>query len=68
MSKLVITLEDRDLLELQEILVDEDEAAALAFLQTRVAPIIPSRGTGHCDSTRCNPYLLKPDKFKSGNK
>jgi hypothetical protein len=61
MSKIVITLEDGDLLDLQEILLDEDEAAALAFLHTRIAPNIPSRGTRNCDSTRCNPYLLKPD-------
>ena len=62
MSKIVITLEEKDLLELQEILVDDDEAAALAFLHTRVAPNIPSKGTHNCDSSRCNPYLLKQDK------
>jgi len=62
MGKIVITLEDSDLLDLQEILLDEDEAAALAFLQTRVAPNIPSKGTANCDSSRLNPYLLRPGK------
>lgn len=62
MSKIVITLEDGDLLDLQEILIDDDKAAALAFLQTRVAPNIPSKGMRNCDSSRCNPYLLKSEK------
>lgn len=61
MAKLVITLEDEDLLELQEVLLDDDEKAALDFVKTRIAPKIPGKGTGHCDSSRCNPYLMKPD-------
>ena len=32
MNKVVITLEEMDLMELQEILLDEDAAAALVFL------------------------------------
>ena len=66
MNKIVVTLEDRDLLELQEILLDEDEAAALTFLRTRIAPSIPAKGTRNCDSTRCNPYLLKPEGHGRG--
>jgi hypothetical protein len=62
MGKIVISLEDSDLLDLQEILLDEDAAAALTFLQTRIAPGIPSKGSRNCDSSRCNPYLLKPDR------
>jgi hypothetical protein len=64
MSRIVITLDDADLLDLQQILLDEDEAGALAFLQRRVAHSIPSRGTRDCDSSRCNPYLLRPDRPK----
>lgn len=64
MSKVIIALEDRDLLDLHEILLDDDEAAALAFLKNRIAPTIPSKGTRNCDSTRCNPYLLKPEQPK----
>ena len=61
MSKLVVTLDEEALLELQTILVDRDEAEALVFLQTRIAPGIPHKGSAPCDSTRRNPYLLKPD-------
>ena len=64
MSRVVITLEERDLLDLQEILLDGDQAAALAFLKARVAPAMPSKGTANCDSSRCNPYLLRPEKPK----
>ena len=62
MSKTVITLDDADLIDLQGILLDGDEAAALTFLRVRVAPSIPSKGTAKCDSSRRNPYLLQPDK------
>lgn len=61
MSKLVVTLEEEDLLELQAILIDRDAAAALLFLQNRIAPKIPRKGTAPCDSTRLNPYLLRPE-------
>ena len=60
MNKVVITLEEQDLVDLQAILLDRDQSAALDFLQARVATRIPQRGTMGCDSTRCNPYLLKP--------
>lgn len=61
MSRLVITLEEEDLLDLQEVLLDEDEKAALEFLKARIAAKLPSKGSGHCDSSRNNPYLVKPD-------
>ena len=61
MAKLVVTLEEEDLLDLQEVLLDDDEKAALDFIKTRIASKIPGKGTGHCDSSRCNPYLMKPD-------
>ena len=61
MAKLLVTLDDEDLLALQEVLLDDDETAALDFVKTRIAPKIPGKGTGHCDSSRCNPYLMKPD-------
>ena len=60
MSKIVVTLEDEDLIELQAVLIDRDEEAALDFLEKRLCPKIPSKGTAPCDSSRINPYLLKP--------
>jgi hypothetical protein len=55
----VVTLDGGDLLELQAVLLDEDERAALAFLKERVAPRVPARGTAACDSSRLNPFLWK---------
>jgi len=66
MSKLVVTLEEDDLMELQAILIDRDEAGALQFLEARLAARIPSKGTAPCDSTRRNPYLLPPGKGERG--
>jgi len=59
MHKIVITLEEDDLLDLQAVLLDRDETAALEFLENRVAPKIPAKGTAACDSSRLNPYLWK---------
>ena len=61
MHKIAITLDGDDLLELQAVLIDEDASAALEFLQTRIAPRLPNKGTAPCDSTRLNPYLLPPE-------
>jgi len=58
MGKLAITLDDEDLLALQEILVDEDPDAALAFLRQHLQPKIPTKGSMPCDSSRHNPYLF----------
>lgn len=60
MNKIVVTLEEEDLVNLQAILLDRDKAAALDFLETRIAARIPRRGTKGCDSTQRNPYLLRP--------
>ena len=60
MHSVVITLTEEDLVELHAVLIDADEAAALEFLRARVAPKVPQKGAAPCDSTRRNPYLLKP--------
>lgn len=56
---ITITLQEADLMELWQVLLDEDEAGALAFLKDHILPLIPARGEGNCDSTRLNAYLLK---------
>ena len=66
MSKIVVTLEEEDLLELQAVLVDDDPAAALEFLKTRIAAKLPAKGTAPCDSSRLNPYLRKSDGTSPG--
>ncbi len=58
MNRLALVLEEEDLMALQEILIDRDEAAALAFLEECIAAKLPTRGTSPCDSTRHNPYLM----------
>lgn len=57
--KVVIILDEADLLELQAVLCDADKSAALEFLKDRVAPKIPAKGKALCDSSRLNPYLWK---------
>ena len=61
MNSLVVTFAPAELLELQAILLDEDEPAALKFLQDCVGSKLPAKGTAPCDSTRKNPFLLKPE-------
>ena len=61
MNKVVLSLDEEDLLELQAVILDEDAAAALEFLKTRVVPKVPTRGAAPCDSSRLNPYLRKSD-------
>lgn len=61
MHSVVITLTEEDLVELHAVLIDADEAAALEFLRARVAAKVPQKGAAPCDSTRLNPYLLKPE-------
>ena len=61
MGKVVITLNEKDLLDLQAVLLDQDKSGALEFLNKRIASQLPQKGTAACDSSRCNPYLLKPD-------
>ena len=62
MHKIVLTLEEDDLLALQAILLDEDEKEAMSFLKDRIAPRLPNKGTALCDSSRRNPYLLRDDE------
>lgn len=57
MNKIVLTLEAEELVELQRIVIDADQKAALDFLNTRILPKIPTKGTAPCDSSRINPYL-----------
>jgi hypothetical protein len=57
----VLSLNEHDLLELQAVLMDKDKDAALRFLEVRIAPRLPKKGTSLCDSSRLNPYLLQPD-------
>ena len=64
MHKIVITLEQEDLLELQAVLLDADKAAALDFLSRRIAPKIPAKGNAPCDSTRRNPFLWQTNANK----
>ncbi len=60
MTKIVITLEAEELLELQRVVIDSDQNGALDFLKTRIIPKIPTKGTALCDSSRNNPYLRRP--------
>jgi len=59
MNKITVVLDEQALLELQQVLLDRDEAGALAFLEKHIAPCVPRAGTMPCDSTRINPFLLK---------
>lgn len=59
MNALVVTLEERDLVELQAILIDRDAEAALKFIEERVAPKLPTAGASLCDPNRQNPYALR---------
>lgn len=57
-----VTLNEQALLELQEVLLDDDAEAALAFVKRHIAPCVPRSGSAPCDSTRLNPFILKRDK------
>ena len=67
MDKFVLTFNEEEFMELQEILIDEDAEASLKFLQKYIAPRIPVKGTAPCDSSRINPFLLN-SKHKTNNK
>ena len=62
MHKIVVTLEEEDMVELQAVLMDRDPAAALRFVETRIAVKIPQKCTMGCDSTRRNSYLVRTSK------
>ena len=59
MNSITITLDETDLMALQEVVLDEDPDAALAFVKENICPKIPEKGSSPCDSTRLNPYLFK---------
>ena len=62
MNSISITLDEKDMMALQEVVIDEDPAAALAFVREHICPKIPAKGTAPCDSTRLNPFLLSGRK------
>ena len=59
LNTISIHLDERALLDLQEVLLDEDPDAALRFVKEHVAPRLPKKGTAPCDSTRLNPFIRK---------
>ena len=59
MNSITITLNETDLMALQEVVLDDDPAAALAFVKDHICPKIPAKGPSPCDSTRLNPYLFE---------
>ena len=58
-ASIMIVLNEEALMRLQEVLIDDDPAAALDFIKAVILPQIPKQGTSVCDSTRINPFLLK---------
>lgn len=48
-TRVVVTLEMPDILEVEEMCLDEDAAAALRFVKKRVKPQIDAAGKGGCD-------------------
>ena len=59
LNTISIHLDEQALLDLQEVLLDEDPAAALQFVKKHIAPKIPKKGTAACDSSRLNPFIRK---------
>jgi len=59
LNTISIHLDERALLDLQEVLLDDDADAALRFVKEHVAPRLPKKGTAPCDSTRLNPFIRK---------
>ena len=47
-EKIVITLDQTQLLELEEIMLEKDKEAALKFLEEQIYKIIKKRGKNHC--------------------
>jgi hypothetical protein len=57
MASITITLEEQDLIALQQVILDEDKDEALAFVKNVICAKIPKQGSAPCDSTRLNPFL-----------
>ena len=56
MGNITIIFTEKEMIELQEILMDDDEKASLEFIKNRIQPKIPKKGTALCDSSRINPF------------
>ena len=59
LNTISIHLDERALLDLQEVLLDEDPEAALRFVKEHIAPKVPKKGSAPCDSSRLNPFIRK---------
>ena len=59
MNTISVHLDERALLDLHEVLLDDDAEAALHFVKKHIAPKLPKQGTAPCDSTRMNPFIRK---------
>jgi len=59
MSNIVVTLNEAAMVELQAVLIDRDPAAALEFVEKRIAVQLPCPGASLCDSNRQNPFILR---------
>ena len=59
MNTISVHLDERALLALQEVLLDDDAEGALRFVKEHIAPRLPKQGTAPCDSTRLNPFIRK---------
>jgi hypothetical protein len=59
LNTISIHLDERALLDLQEVLLDEDPEVALRFVKEHIAPKVPKKGTAACDSSRLNPFIRK---------
>ncbi|MDH4179201.1 MAG: hypothetical protein OEV33_01720 [Armatimonadota bacterium] len=59
LNTISVHLDERALLDLQQVLLDDDAEAALQFVKKHVAPKVPKKGTAACDSTRLNPFIRK---------
>ncbi len=61
MSKVVVALEEKDLVELQAILLDRDQAAALRFLDS-IAARLPQKKVVLCAGEQRNPFVVRSGK------
>lgn len=51
MAELVVRLDDREVVRLQRILLDDDESEALAFLKEHCEPALRDLDRPHCAPT-----------------
>jgi hypothetical protein len=62
-TRVVVTLEMADILEVEEICLDEDAAGALTFVKERVKPQIDAARKAGCDAQF---GLRRPDGAPAG--